>query len=66
MNNILISNGEKAALGKYLESKNFPEGYRYLKSVVDGKITTETNESNLDQLNRLPNWLDSTASIKSD
>jgi|GEM_PF-1596160 Ca2+-binding RTX toxin-like protein len=65
MNNVLISNEEKSILRKYLEDGNFPEGYRYLKSVVDGKITTETNESNLDQLNKLSNWLDSAASINS-
>ncbi|WP_275271279.1 hypothetical protein [Limnobacter sp. P1] len=65
MNNVLISNEEKSILRKYLEDGNFPEGYRYLKSVIDGKITTETDESNLDQLNKLSNWLDSAASINS-
>jgi len=53
MNNVLISNEEKSILRKYLEDGNFPEEYRYLKSVIDEKITTETNKSNLDQLNKL-------------
>lgn len=63
MNNIIISNEQKTILGSYLESRNFPEEYRYLKSIVDEKITNETNEANLAELNKLSNWLDSAASI---
>jgi Ca2+-binding RTX toxin-like protein len=58
-----LTTQQQAQINAYIANKQYADGYRYVKTIVDANIQTNQNPTTLSNLRILSNWLGNAASI---